>query len=124
MLFRSQLSEMSYAAVRLHSDGYSLTGFFFGGYCLLIGWLVVRSRWLPPVIGLLMMLAGAVFAIHAALVLVAPVSARNVPDAVMLVSLLGEGSLALWLTAFGVRRPKFFASARPHRGRQLMGIPE
>jgi hypothetical protein len=110
---RAQLSEAAYVALRLHSGGYNLTGFFFGAYCLLIGWLVMRSRWLPLVIGALMMLAGAVFVIDAGLVLVAPASAKRIPDSVMLVSLLGEGSLALWLTAFGVRRPRLWSQLGP-----------
>ena len=37
--------------------------------------------------------------------LAAPAVARRIPDAVLLISLLAEGSLAIWLAAFGARWP-------------------
>jgi hypothetical protein len=90
-------------ALRLHGAAYNLTGLFFGPYCVLIGWLIVRSAWLPGWVGWLMMLAGAVFVFDASAALAAPAVASRIPEAVMLISLVGEGALALWLTAFGVR---------------------
>lgn len=92
-------------ALRLHGRVYNLTGLFFGPYCILIGLLVVRSGLLPKWIGALMTLAGAAFVLDASLDLIAPDFARRIPDAVMLISLLGEGALALWLAVFGIREP-------------------
>lgn len=96
-------SSIAYDALRAHGAAYNLTGLFFGPYCALIGWLVLRSGWLPAWIGGLMLLAGVVFVVDAAVELAAPAVARQIPDAVMLVSLIAEGSLALWLAAFGLR---------------------
>lgn len=96
-------SSIAYDALRAHGAVYSLTGLFFGPYCALIAWLVLRSQLLPAWIGWLMLLAGVVFVGDAAVDLAAPAVARQIPDAVMLVSLIAEGSLALWLAAFGVR---------------------
>ncbi len=93
----------AYDALRLHGAAFNLSSMFFGPYCALIGWLVVRSRWLPAWIGWLMVLAGITFVLHASIGLVAPALASRIPDAVMLISLLAEGSLALWLAVFGVR---------------------
>jgi hypothetical protein len=90
-------------ALRLHGQLYNVTGFFFGFYCLAIGWLVARSGLAPRWIGALMALAGIAFLADSVLTLVAPHIARQVPDAVMLVSLVGEGALAIWLTVFGGR---------------------
>jgi hypothetical protein len=94
---------IAYDALRAHGATYSLTGLFFGPYCVLIGGLVLRSRWLPAWIGWLMMAAGALFVLDASIELAAPAAARRIPDAVMLISLLAEGSLAICLAAFGVR---------------------
>lgn len=94
----------AYDVLRLHDAFYGLTGVFFGAYCLLLGWLIWRSRAMPRIIGLLMGLAGAVFVLDETLALLAPAAAKAIPGAVMLVSLVGEGSLAVWLTAFGMRR--------------------
>lgn len=93
----------AFDALRLHGAAYNLTGLFFGPYCALIGWLAIRSRWLPAWIGWLMMLAGIVFVLDASLELAAPAVARRIPNAVMLVSLIAEGALAIWLAAFGIR---------------------
>lgn len=90
-------------ALGLHGAAYNLTGLFFGPYCVLIGWLVMRSRWLPRWIGWLMVLAGIAFVFDASVGLAAPEVARRIPEAVMLISLIGEGALAIWLAVFGVR---------------------
>jgi hypothetical protein len=94
---------IAFDALRLHGAAYNLTGLFFGPYCALIGWLVLRSSWLPRWIGGLMMIAGATFVVDASAELAAPAMARRIPDAVMLISLLAEGALASWLATFGVR---------------------
>lgn len=100
---QAEAPSIAYDALRLHGAAYSVTGLFFGPYCALIGWLVVRSRWLPAWIGWLMMLAGAAFVSDASLDLAAPAVARQIPDAIMLISLIAEGSFAIWLAAFGLR---------------------
>lgn len=89
-------------ALRLHGRLYECTGFFFGLYCLTIAWLLSRSGLTPRWVALLMGLAGAAFLGDSVLALAAPELARKVPDGVMLLSLLGEGALALWLTIFGI----------------------
>ncbi len=98
-----QRATLAYATLRLHSSIYGSTGIFFGLYCLAIGRLVLRSRLLPRLIGWLMALAGATFVMDAALGLVAPTLARQVPDVVTGISLLGEGALAIWLSLLGIR---------------------
>lgn len=88
-------------ALRLHSRLYGLTGFFFGLYCLGIGWLLLRSRLTPRWVAGLMALAGAAFLGNSTLTLVAPAVAERIPDVVMLLSLIGEGAVAVWLALFG-----------------------
>lgn len=96
---------IAHDALRLHGAAYNLTGLFFGPYCLLIGSLVVRSRWLPSWIGWLMILAGTAFILDASVELAAPALAKLIPEGVLLISLVAEGALAIWLTAYGVRSP-------------------
>lgn len=90
-------------ALRLHGAAYEVSGLFFGPYCLLLGWLAARSGWIPAWIGGLLALAGAAFLLDGSLGIAAPALARRVPGAVMLLSLIGEGALALFLTFFGLR---------------------
>jgi hypothetical protein len=94
----------AYEVLRFHGSIYGLTSLFFGPYCLLVGWLAVRSTLLPKPIGWLMALAGVVFIVQAVSGLVAPAFAHQLPDALSLVTLIGESAIALWLAIFGIRR--------------------
>lgn len=100
----TQDASIAHEALWFHAAMFDLTNFFFGVYCALIGGLILRSGLMPRAVGWLMGLAGAVFLVDATLTLLAPAIARALPEGVMAISLIGEGSLALWLTAFGVRR--------------------
>jgi hypothetical protein len=70
---------------------------FFGVYCLLIGYLVFKSGFLPRVLGVLMAIGGLGWLTFALPVF----SARLVPFN-MLPGVLAESALTLWLLAFGV----------------------
>lgn len=77
---------------------------FFGVYCLMLGWLVWRSGFLPKAIGALMALAGACYLLNSIADLAAPAFARTLSPHLMDPTLIGEAALALWLLAFGVSR--------------------
>jgi hypothetical protein len=51
-----------------------------------------------------MLAAGAAFVFDAAVELTPPALARRIPEGIMLISLIAEGSLAVLLAAFGVQR--------------------
>ncbi|MBV9102733.1 MAG: hypothetical protein JO060_04030 [Candidatus Eremiobacteraeota bacterium] len=70
--------------------------FFFGGYCFLIGYLIVWCSFLPRLLGVLMMLAGLGWEIF-----LAPAAARW-SSAIEALGILAEGLLMLWLLIFGV----------------------
>ncbi len=70
---------------------------FFGFYCLLIGYLIFRSTFLPRILGLLMAFAGLGW-----LTFLFPPLANYLSPYVFIPGLLGEGSLTLWLLVKGV----------------------
>jgi Domain of unknown function (DUF4386) len=69
---------------------------FFGPYCLLIGYLILRSTFLPRILGVLMALAGAGW-----LGFLSPL-ANYLATYVKVVGFLAEASLMLWLIVMGV----------------------
>jgi hypothetical protein len=69
---------------------------FFGPYCLLIGYLILRSTFLPRVLGRLMVLAGLGW-----LILLSPLASR-LTTYVEILGIIAEGSLMLWLVVKGV----------------------
>jgi Domain of unknown function (DUF4386) len=68
---------------------------FFGFYCLLIGYLIYKSTFLPRILGVLMMLAGLGW-----LVFLSPL-AMPIAAYIKVLGFLAEASLMLWLIVKG-----------------------
>jgi hypothetical protein len=79
---------------------------FFGCYCLVIGYLILRSTFLPRILGALMALGGLGWLTFAAPALSAHLSPYN-----MLPGILGETVLTLWLLVAGVNGQRWKAQA-------------
>ena len=92
-----QLQALALTFVKLYVQGYSIGLVFFGFYCLLIGYLVFRSTFLPRALGALMAFAGLGW-----LVFLSPPLASALSPYVLAPGIIGEGSLTLWLLAKGV----------------------
>lgn len=75
---------------------------FFGFYCLLIGYLIFRSTFLPRILGALMAFAGLAWLTFAWPPLVNLLSPYN-----MIPGMVGEGALTLWLLVMGVNEPRW-----------------
>ncbi len=75
---------------------------FFGLYCLLIGYLILRSTFLPRLLGVLMALGGLGWLTY----LSPSLSSRLVPYN-MAPGILGEASLTLWLLLAGVNAKRW-----------------
>jgi len=79
---------------------------FFGLYCLLIGYLILRSTFLPRFLGLLLALGGLGWLTFASPSLSSRLSPYN-----MAAGILGEGTLMLWLLAAGVNARQWLQQA-------------
>jgi hypothetical protein len=98
-----QRQALSYLAVGLFSTGFGFSLLFFAGFCVLVGALILRSRLVPRLIGLLMVLAGACYAVNTLALVLSPALAERLVPAILLPPFVGELSLALWLLVKGVR---------------------
>jgi hypothetical protein len=94
-----QLQALAYLSYRSHAYGFNASLIFFGCECLVIGYLVFRSRFLPRALGVLMQLAGAAYLGNSLALLLAPALASI---AWLVPAFVGELSLALWLLVRGV----------------------
>ena len=88
---------------------------FFGAFCALIGTLILKSKFLPRVLGVLMVLAGTAYWIDSLRLFL------KWPDIpyILRVPLIAENSLALWLLAFGVNETKWRTQAEAFAGARL-----
>ena len=80
---------------------------FFGLHCLLIGYLIFRSTFLPRILGVLMMFAGLGW-----LTFLWPPLAKYLSPYNLFPGMLGEGLLILWLLVFGVNEQRWREQAR------------
>src|SRR6266704_2371516 len=70
---------------------------FFGFYCLLIGYLIFRSTFLPRILGVLMAFAGLGW-----LTFLSPPLANYLRPYILVLGVLAELALMLWLLVMGV----------------------
>ena len=80
---------------------------FFGIYCLLIGYLVYKSTYLPRAIGVLLMFGGIGWLTFALPSLAAALSPYNFGPGI-----LAEGVLTLWLVIAGVNQQRWAAMTK------------
>jgi Domain of unknown function (DUF4386) len=93
---------LSFEALRLQPHGLNIALVFTGFYCLVIGYLIFKSTFLPRVLGALMAFAGLGWLMYLSNPLVHYLSPYN-----LAAGLCGEVSVMLWLLVMSVNgRPR------------------
>ena len=100
-----QLQALARGSNRLFGYGFNVSLTFFGVFCALIGYLVLRSKFFPAIIGYLMVVAGVCYLINSFVLFLA------LPDVpyIFFVAPVAELLLALWLLVVGVNEAKWRA---------------
>ncbi|RAO78170.1 DUF4386 domain-containing protein [Dyella jiangningensis] len=102
-----QAPALAHLSLVLHDIAFNIALIFFGLGCLVDGYLIIKSRYLPKLIGLLMQLAGLSYLIACFAALLAPTFADSITPAILLPALIGETSFCLWLLIKGVHVAKW-----------------
>jgi Domain of unknown function (DUF4386) len=101
--------------IKLFGYAFSVSLTFFGVFCALVGALIVRSKFLPAILGMLMVVAGVTYWINSfRLFLALPI------PYLPWVTLVAELSLALWLLVVGVNERKWLEQARMRTASQSL----
>ncbi|HEY1255239.1 MAG TPA: DUF4386 domain-containing protein [Terracidiphilus sp.] len=98
-----QLQAMALLSLDLIAVAASVSMVFFGCYCFLIGTLILRSKFMPRIIGAFLIIAGLTYQLF----LSPSLAAHLFSHLVMPAGALGEGSLILWLLLFGVNSQRW-----------------
>lgn len=98
----AQLQALALTSLRLDAQGSNIGLVFFGCQCLVIGYLIVRSRFLPRVLGVLLAVGGASYIVNSFASFLSPGSAAYLAPYILPAAIVGEGSLCLWLIVMGV----------------------
>ncbi|MFY9584231.1 MAG: DUF4386 domain-containing protein [Candidatus Acidiferrales bacterium] len=102
-----QLYALASLSVKSHSYGFGVALIFFGCVCLILGYLIFRSGFLPKALGVLMQIAGLSYLMDSFVLILAPTFANQIFPAVLVPAFVGEASLCLWLLVKGVNVEKW-----------------
>ncbi|MDO6429076.1 DUF4386 domain-containing protein [Flavitalea sp. BT771] len=105
-----QLQALSYLSVKAHEYGFGIGLIFFGFECLIDGYLIFRSEFLPRVLGVMIFIAGLCYLTNSFLLIFSP-RLEGLLFPVMLgpLSFIAEFSMCLWLIIKGVNMKKWEA---------------
>lgn len=90
-------ASLTLLAARLHGYGFALGLAFFGVACVLRGVLALRSGFLPPGLGVLLVLAGVGYVVNTFSLILAPDLAARLFPWILLPAFVGELAMAIWL---------------------------
>jgi hypothetical protein len=110
-----QLYALASLSVKSHSYGFGVALIFFGCVCLILGYLIFRSGFLPKALGVLMQIAGLSYLTDSFVLILAPTFANRIFPAVLVPAFVGEASLCLWLLVKGVNAEKWEEKASAWR---------
>lgn len=98
----AQRESWAYLFIQLHEHGFGIGLIFFGVVCLMEGYLIIRSGFLPKILGYGMLTAGICYLTNSLALLLAPGIASALFPFILLPPFVAELSLALWLLIKGV----------------------
>jgi Domain of unknown function (DUF4386) len=100
-----QMQALAFLSVKLFELGFNVALVFFGIDCVVIGWLIFRSTFLPRILGVLLAVAGLCYLTNSFVDFLFP--ALALPFYVLLPSFVAELALCLWLIVIGVNAEKW-----------------
>jgi hypothetical protein len=97
-----QLQVLANLALESHDIAFNIALIFFGGTCLVNGYLIFKSEYFPKLIGILMHAAGWSYLTACFAALFAPAFSNLIMPVILVPPLIGESSFCLWLLVKGV----------------------
>ena len=98
----AQLQALAYVFVRLNGQAFNTYLVFFGLWCILTGYLMARSTFLPRIFGILLLIDGVGWTLYAV-----PPFAHHLFPVIAAASAVAEIPLQLWLLVFGVNEQRW-----------------
>jgi hypothetical protein len=96
-----QLQAAAYVSLELFEHGFAIALVFFGFDCFTMAYLIVRSKFLPRVIGVLLAIEGLGYLVNSSALFLAPaLQVRIFPY--FAATAIAEVALCLWLLVMGV----------------------
>src|SRR4051812_34178066 len=93
----AQLQSLTLLILEVQTDVFSVGMIFFGVQCVVLGFLIARSGFIPRPLGILLAIGGVSYVFLSLVSLLVPAAGTQLVRFVAPVALLGEGSLTVWL---------------------------
>jgi Domain of unknown function (DUF4386) len=106
----AQLQALALVFLKLNAYAFKIDLVFFGFWCILTGYLIFRSTFLPRVLGVLVAISGVGWVTY-----LYPPLANYLSLYIAAASALGEIPLELWLIVMGLNAQKWFEQANARR---------
>ena len=97
-----ELDALAYLFIRLHSHGIQIIHIFWGLWLFPFGLLVYRSRFIPKILGVLLIIAGVGYVLGTITFLILPQYQSALSTLITLLE-MGELPIILWLLIVGVK---------------------
>jgi hypothetical protein len=105
---QQQSQALSYLSVKTHEYGFGFGLIFFGFECLIDGYLIFRSEFLPRILGIMIFIAGICYLTNSFLLVFSPeLEGLLFPIILAPLAFIGEFSMCLWLLIKGVNIKKW-----------------
>ncbi|HJP58621.1 MAG TPA: DUF4386 domain-containing protein [Gemmatimonadaceae bacterium] len=98
----SQMQAIAQATFREDPAGFRMGMVYFGCHVASTGYLILRSNFIPKIIGAILVAGGSSYFIASFTSFLAPDVGAQLTPFVIPIALLGEGSITLWLLIKGV----------------------
>jgi hypothetical protein len=103
-----QLAALSLLFLNIQAQGYAIGLVFFGVYCLLVGYVIFKSKVVPKILGILYIISGMAYLINSFTMLLSKGFANPLFTYLGIPILVGELSFCLWLLIKGVEDSNHF----------------
>jgi hypothetical protein len=104
----NQLATLSQLSLNIQEVGYSIGLVFFGFYCLLVGYVIFKSKMVPKLLGILYIISGIGYLINSFTMLLSKGFANPIFSYVAIPIFIGELSFCLWLLIKGIDNSEIF----------------
>ncbi|MDB5276513.1 MAG: hypothetical protein JWR61_1468 [Ferruginibacter sp.] len=102
-----QLQALAAIAIEAHEHGFAIGLIFFGFECLIDGYLIFKSVFLPKFLGIFILTAGLCYLVNSFTLILFPEFAGSIFNILMAPIFIAELSMCLWLLIKGVNVPKW-----------------
>lgn len=97
-----QLATLSLLSLNIQSQGYAIGLVFFGFYCLIVGYVIYKSKFLPKIFGILYALTGLCYLINSFTMFLSKGFENPLFVYLAIPIIIGELSFSLWLLIKGI----------------------